>query len=65
MILAGTDQVLIEDDIEWPMQTVLDRPMLAHDGQQLGRHESGPAWTPQEGLLAGSMRRRDRATGPV
>ena len=35
VVFASSVAILVEDDIEYPMQLVLDPPMGAHDAQQL------------------------------
>jgi hypothetical protein len=40
VILAGACVVLVEYDVENPMQLVLDAPMCAHDLGHFGRRES-------------------------
>jgi hypothetical protein len=51
MILAGAHPVLVEDDIEHPVQAVLDLPVGAHD-----REETGGGERPREQVVAGGER---------
>jgi len=42
VVLSTSIAILVEDDIEHPMQPILDAPMRAHDAQQpLGRNVFG------------------------
>jgi len=39
MVLAVAREVLVEEDVEHPVQLVLDTPVAAHNGQQAGRRD--------------------------
>src|SRR5260370_8522945 len=52
VVLSAAVAVLVEDDVEQPVQLVLDGPMTAHDAQQFfGRNVFGEQIIVDEGLL--------------
>ena len=56
VVLAASGLVLVEDDIEGPMQGVLDAPVLAHDGEKLGgRVAPGEQEVALDGLVAAPL----------
>ena len=68
VVFSGPIGVLGEDDVEYPVQTIFDPPMTAHDLQQLlGRHVLGKQEVPHERLVgrpaAGATTRCDAPHG--